>query len=50
MTIKASLIPWDATVCGKDSEISLFIYKSDLMEIIIGNEKLNVSSLQLWMM
>ena len=35
---------------GRDSELLLFICKIDLMEIITGNEELNVYVLQLLMM
>jgi len=47
MTIDATSIPWDAIIFGKESEFPLYIYKSDLMEIIYGIEDLNVSILQL---
>jgi len=50
MSTNAISILWDATIFGRDNELSLFIYKSDLMEIISGIEDLNVSILQLWMM
>jgi len=35
MTTNAISIPWDATVFGKESELSLYIYKNDLMDIYI---------------
>ena len=50
MTTEAVSIPWDAAAFGRDSDLPLFIYKSDLMEIISGEEDLNVSIVQLWMM
>ena len=50
MTTEATPIPWDATVFGRESELPLYIYKHDLMELISGEEDLNVSILQLWMM
>jgi len=50
MNTNAISIPWDATVFGKESEFPLYIYKSDLMEIISCIEDLNMSILQLWIM
>jgi len=34
MSIEATLIPWDAIVFCRDNDLPLFIYKSDLMEIV----------------
>ena len=50
MSTNVASIPWNANVFGRESKLSLYIYKSDLMEIISGIEDLNVSIMQLWMM
>jgi len=46
MSTNVASIPWNANVFGRESELSLYIYKSDLMEIISSAKDLNVSILQ----
>jgi len=50
MSKNVAFIPWNANVFGRENELSLYIYKSDLMEIISDKNDLNVSILQLWIM
>jgi len=50
MSRNAASIPWNANVFGRESKLPLYIYNSDLVEIISGTEDLNVSIMQLWMM
>jgi len=50
MSTNATSIPWNANVFIREIEFPLYIYKSDLMEIISDTKDLNVSILQLWMM
>jgi len=42
-------IPWDATVFSvENGDIPLYINMSDLWEIIQGNQMLNITVIQLW--
>jgi len=50
MTTDAISIPWNATIFCIENKLSLYIHKTDLMEIISGTKDLNVSIVQLWMM
>jgi len=43
-------IPWDAIISGRQSELRLYIYDSDLKEILAGIRELNIYIVRLWMM
>jgi len=40
----------DATIFRRISDISLYIHMSDVLEVETGNQELNISVIQLWMM
>ena len=41
---------WDDNVFGRNSFIPLYIHKSDVLKIVVGNEYLNIFFIQFWMM
>jgi len=44
-------IEWDKGVFGVDnSGIPLYLYMQDLIEIVQGNQMVNIAVIQLWMM
>ena len=42
-------IPWDASIFGVDG-VPLYISMQDILELIQGNQMLNITKIQLWMM
>ena len=48
---ESCVIPWDATLFGvHNGAIPLYISMQDFFEIIQGNQLLNITVIQLWMM
>ena len=43
-------VPWDANVFGRHSDVPLFFYMSDLLDLASGNQEINTTVLQLWIM
>jgi len=43
-------VPWDANVFGRHSDVPLYFYMSDLLDLASRNQKINITVLQLWMM
>jgi len=41
---------WDYTIFGRNSDIPLYIYMIDVLEIVVGNQKLNITIIQFFMM
>ena len=43
-------VPWDADVFGRQSQVPLYIYMADAIEVGGGEQLLNISVIQFWMM
>jgi len=43
-------IPWDDTFFEINTDIPLYIYMSDLLEFVAGNQELTISIIQFFMM
>jgi len=43
-------VPWDANVFGRHSDVPLYSHMSDLLDLASGNQEINITVLQLWMM
>ena len=43
-------ISWDDTFFGRNIDMSLYIYMSDLLEFAAGNQELNINIIQFFMM
>ena len=42
-------VPWDANVFGRYSDVPLYIHMSDLLDLASGDQEINITVLQLWM-
>jgi len=40
----------DATIFGRNGNIPLYIYMTDVLDLAIGNQELNIFVIQLWIM
>jgi len=47
---KPMQVPWDANIFGKDLDIPLYLHSQDVLELAQGQEELNITIIQLWMM
>jgi len=47
---KLMQVPWDANIFGRDLEIPLYLHSQDVLELARGQEELNITIIQLWMM
>ncbi|XP_068497787.1 uncharacterized protein [Phaseolus vulgaris] len=43
-------VPWDANVFGRHSNLPLYVHMSDLLDLASGDQEINITVLQLWMM
>jgi len=43
-------VPWDANVFGRHSNLPLYVHMSDLLDLAVGDQEINITVLQLWMM
>jgi len=43
-------VPWDANIFGRDLDIPLYLHSQDVLELVRGQEELNITIIQLWMM
>jgi len=43
-------VPWDANVFYRRSDILLYFYMSNLLDLAYGNREINITVLQLWIM
>ena len=43
-------IPWDANAFGRHGDVPLYIHMSDLLDLAFGDQEINITVLQLWMM
>ena len=43
-------VPWDANVFGRHSDVPLYIHMSDLLDLGFGDQEINITVMQLWMM
>jgi len=43
-------VPWDANIFGRDLDIPLYLHSQDVLELAQGQEELNITIIQLWMM
>jgi len=43
-------VPWDANIFGRDLDIPLYLHSQDVLELARGQEELNITIIQLWMM
>jgi len=43
-------IPWDVIVFGRHSDVLLYFHMFDLFDLASGNQEVNITVLQLWMM
>jgi len=43
-------IPWDYTFFESDTDMSLYIYMSNLLEFVAGHQELNINIIQFFMM
>jgi len=41
-------VPWDVNVCGWHSDVWLYFHMSDLLDLASGNQEINITALQLW--
>jgi len=42
-------VPWDANIFGRDLDIPLYLHSQDVLELARGQEELNITIIQLWM-
>jgi len=47
---KSMQVPWDSNIFGTDLEISLYLYSKDVLYLARGQDELNITIIQLWMM
>lgn len=47
---KPMQVPWDANIFGRDLDIPLYLHSQDVLELARGQEELNITIIQLWMM
>jgi len=47
---KPMQVPWDSNTFGRDLEIPLYLHSQDVLELARGQEELNITIIQLWMM
>jgi len=47
---KPMKVPWDANIFGRDLDIPLYLHSQDVLELARGQEELNITIIQLWMM
>jgi len=47
---KPMQVPWDANIFGRDLDIPLYLHSQDVLELAQGQEELNITIIQLWMM
>jgi len=47
---KSMQVPWDSNIFGRDLEIPLYLHSQDVLELARGQEELNITIIQLWMM
>ena len=45
-----SEVPWDVNVFGRHNDVPLYIHMSDLLDLASGDQEINITVLQLWMM
>jgi len=50
ITDKSMQVPWDANIFGRDLDIPLYLHSQDVLELARGQEELNITIIQLWMM
>jgi len=43
-------VPWDANVFGRHSDVLLYFHMFDLLDLAYGNQKINITVLQLGIM
>ena len=43
-------VPWVANVFGRHSDVPLYFHMSDLLDLASGNQEINITVMQLWMM
>jgi len=43
-------VPWDANIFGRDLDIPLYLHSQDVLNLARGQEELNITIIQLWMM
>jgi len=42
--------PWDDTFFETNTELPLYIYMSDLLEFVVGDQELNINIIQFFML
>jgi len=47
---KPMQVPWDANICGRDTDMPLYLHSQDVLELTRGQKELNITIIQLWMM
>jgi len=47
---KSMHVPWDSNIFWRDLEIPLYLHSQDVLELPRGQEELNITIIQLWMM
>jgi len=47
---KPMQVPWDANIFWRDLDIPLYFHSQDVLELARGQEELNITIIQLWMM
>jgi len=47
---KPMQVPWDANIFGRDLDIPFYLHSQDVLELARGQEELNITIIQLWMM
>jgi len=47
---KPMQVPWDANIFGRDLDIPLYLHSQDVLNLARGQEELNITIIQLWMM
>jgi len=47
---KPMQVPCDANIFGRDVDIPLYLHSQDVLELAGGQEELNITIIQLWMM
>jgi len=43
-------VPWDDTFFETNTQVTLYIYMSDLLEFVAGDQELNLNIIQFFMM
>jgi len=47
---KLMQVPWDANIFRRDLDIPLYLHSQDVLELARGQEELNITIIQLWIM